>query len=124
MSCDVNKFIISKGSDNTFIFVIKQDDSTLPLTIKAGDTFVGKLINLDTEVEYHLPTNGNDFIIEDSANGKISLTIDADDTHGLVALKGSSVDRYYLRPTYKLVIECDTENNGQFIAKVPEVYVD
>jgi hypothetical protein len=127
MSCDVTKFTISKGSDNTFIFTIKQDNSTLPLTIENGDTFFADLVALEGDA--YAPVTNKALVIEDAANGKISLTITAaetDDNSGtaLVKEKGSKVDRYYLRPTYKLTLRCNTANNGNFIVKVPEVYVD
>jgi len=132
MSCDVTKFTISKGSDNTFIFTIKQDNSTLPLTIENTDTFSAKLILLSDNSVVHTypittPTTGS----SDALNGKITLIIPSADTYGvgsgtdsLVRDVGSKVDRYYARPTYKLIIECSTVNNGDFIAKVDEVYVD
>lgn len=126
MSCDVTKFSISKGSDNTFVFTIKQDNSTLPLTIVTADTFVAKLVSLDPEsVEsytFHITTPLTD--TPDAVNGKISLVILTAATTGLIKEIGSKVDRYYPKPTYKLILECVTANNGEFIAKVGEVYVD
>lgn len=123
MSCDVAKFVISKGSDNTFIFTIKQDNSTLPLTIEVGDTFSASLVTIGDDVAYAAVTD-KALTVDDAANGKVSLSIPAADTLALVTDKGPKVDRYYLRPTYKLTITCSTANNGDFIAKVPEVYVD
>lgn len=133
MSCDVTKFTISKGSDNTFIFTIKQDNSTLPLVIEAGDTFFADLVALNGNVPY-IPVTNKALTVEDAANGKVSLFITAAETNdeigdgigviGVVTDKGAKVDRYYLRPTYKLILTCVTANNGSFIAKVPEVYVD
>jgi len=123
MSCDVTKFTISKGSDNTFTFTIKQDNSTLPLTIEVGDTFFADLVSLDGDVPYAQVTN-QALVVEDAPNGKVNLVIPLADTANLVADKGTKVDRYYLRPVYKLILTCSTVNNGDFIAKVPEVYVD
>jgi hypothetical protein len=129
MSCDVTKFVISKGVNNTFTFTIKQDNSTLPLAIEVSDTFVADLVPLGSDFNYdvEMPAGTFDNIsmsVEDAANGKISLQISEADTQWLVADKGARVDRYYTRPTYKLVLKCNTVNNGNFIAKVPEVYVD
>jgi len=129
MSGNVTKFTISKGSDNTFTFTIKQNNSTLPLTIVPSDTFSAKLILLSdnsTSYTYTITTpiagvgNGT----SDAANGKITLTIPLADANVLVRDIGSKTDRYYLRPTYKLILDCVTQNNGNFIAKVAEVYVD
>jgi hypothetical protein len=52
------------------------------------------------------------------------MVVPADDTEEMASEKGEKADRYYAKPTYKLVIECVTQNNGNFIAKVPLVYVD
>jgi len=124
MSCnDSTKFVISKGSENTFVFTIKQDNSTLPLVIEAGDTFTASLILLGANTPYTQVTDKT-LTVEDSANGKVTLVIPSADTVDLVVEVGAKVDRYYKKPTYKLVITCDTTNNGKFIAKVPEVYVD
>lgn len=132
MSCDVTKFTITKGSENTFVFTIKQDDSTLPLTIVGGDTFFATLTRLGTG-ELYQRIDAKPLVVEDGPNGKVSLSVTDDETLdetgvggiiGLISEVGDKVDRYYLRPTYKLIIECSTANNGDFIAKVPEVYVD
>ena len=124
MSCDVSKFVISKNLDNTFIFTFKQDNSTLPLTIDISDTFNADLIALSDGSVY--PQVDNKALVVEGAltNGQVSLSIPALDTASLVTDRGPAVDRYYLRPTYKLVLKCVTVGNGEFIAKVPEVYVD
>jgi hypothetical protein len=129
MSCDTNKFVISKGVNNNFTFTIKQDNSTLPLSIEAADTFLADLIPLGDAFAFGAGMPANTFndiymVVEDALNGKISLSISESDTQWLTVDKGERVDRYYTRPTYKLVLKCDTVNNGNFIAKVPEVYVD
>jgi hypothetical protein len=120
MSCSVAKFTITKGVDNTFLFTIKADGSTLPMEITGTDTFVADLINL----EDNSTTLTKPLTLADAANGKVTLAFTSEETSALVSDKGAKTDRYYLRPTYKLIIECNTANNGNFIAKVPEVYVD
>lgn len=121
MACDAIKFVISKGVDNTFIFTIKQDNSTLPMVIEAGDTFVADLVSLE---DGSIAIGSRALTVVDAPNGKVQLVLTEAEVDPLVSEKGSKVDRYYLRPTYKLVIDCSTVNNGDFIAKVPEVYVD
>jgi hypothetical protein len=121
MSCDIAKFTITRGLENTFVFTIKADGSTLPMEIISGDTFVATLVNLDTgltDMAKTLTTVG------DGLSGQVSFTITFTETSLLAVDKGSKADRYYLRPVYKLLIDCTTANNGSFIAKVPEVYVD
>ena len=130
MSCDVTKFTISKGVKNTFSFTIKQDNSTLPLVIVDGvDTFLADLIPLHEDFDFGVGMPVGTFTdivmsVEDAANGKVLLVVPEVDTQWLTADKGDRVDRHYLRPTYKMVLKCETTNNGDFIAKVPEVYVD
>lgn len=133
MSCD-SKFSISKGLPNTFVFTIKGEGTTLPMTIQAGDTFTAHLIDPNPN-----PTDPSEPLdplalpsivltkalnVVDATNGKVSLVISAAETNTLKSKRGSEVDRYYTRPTYRLVIEASTQQNGDFIVKVPEVYVE
>lgn len=121
MSCDTSKFTITKGLDNTFVFTIKANGTTLPMEITEGvDTFDATLIKLSDESV----TLVQPLVVTNALSGQVTLTIAAASTTSLVSDKGSKTDRYYLRPTYKLIIECSTVNNGDFIAKVAEVYVD
>lgn len=118
-NCSVNRFSIIKGMDNTFTFRIKQTGTTLPMEIVSSDTFTAKLASLDGEHEQVV-----DLVVADMLNGQLKLTIPADDTLDLIEDKGEKVDLYYSRPTYRLLIDCKTENNGDFIAKIPLVYVE
>ena len=121
MSCDVAKFTITKGVDNTFVFTIKADGSTLPMTMTAGDTFTATLVSLATGSNALVKSLTKDPVL---ASGKVTLDITTAEASALVSEKGSKTDRYYLRPTYKMIIDCNTTNNGDFIARVSEVYVD
>lgn len=122
MSCEVAKFTITKGSDNTFVFTIKANESTLPMEIDdiTPDTFDARLISLADGTE----AISKSLTITDALSGQVSLVITTAEAADLLVSRGSATDRYYLRPTYKLIIDCSTTNNGDFIAKVPEVYVD
>lgn len=114
-------FVITKGSDNNFTFTIKQDGSTLPMELTNSDTFTAKLVTLDgqtTAISKSMTLDTN------LLSGKVHLTITSSEANSLISSRGTEVDRYYLRPTYKLVIEASTANNGDFLAKVNEVYVD
>jgi hypothetical protein len=120
MSCSVDRFVITKGVENTFVFTIKADGSTLPLVIENTDTFNFQLVKLDDEITV---LTGS-LAIEDALSGKTSMTLSQIQVDALETNKGNKTDRYYLRPMYKLVLECNTINNGDFLAKVSEVYVD
>jgi len=126
MGCDVAKFSITNGVVNTFVFTIKADGSTLPIDITNG-TFTATLVNLDTGDKVvgltDVPLNK----LTPYASGKVELVIDATEPDGITTLvseRGSKADRYYVKPTYKLILECVGTENGSFIAKVPEIYVD
>ena len=130
-----DKFIINKSLLNEFTLTIKQQDSTLPMVIDTSDTFTGHLYLLDTNVEvdagivivpapYYGTGTGGVVTGPFYDNGKITLTFDPTKVGTLVSQRGSKADRYYLKPTYRLAIECETVNNGSFVAKVDNVYVD
>ena len=115
-----NKFVITKGMSNEFVITIKQNGTTLPMAIEVGDTFVAKLVKLKDGVEAGTPVT----TVEDAPNGKIKVTFSDVDVSGLVAERGDRCDYYYSKPMYKLMIECNTVNNGNFVAKVNKVYVE
>jgi hypothetical protein len=118
---DTDKFVITKGVDNTFVFTVKADGSTLPMLISNSDTFVAKLLKLSDNTEVLSKSLSK---VAPYTNGKVELVISAAETIPLVGEKGGKADRYYLRPVYKLMLVCNTEANGNFIAKIAEVYVD
>lgn len=68
--------------------------------------------------------NGSKIEIEDAANGKIQVILKKEDVENLEVERGDKVDRYYLRPNYRLLIDCDTVNNGMFSAKLDYIYVE
>lgn len=117
-----DKFVINKGMSNEFILTIKQNDSTLPMLITDTDTFTLKMYKLEDSSE----VAGLDSVISvyDANNGQIKITLDSAIVSGLVGEKGGKEDRYYLRPTYRIAIDCNTTNNGAFVAKIPLVYVE
>lgn len=120
-----DKFVINKSLDNEFILTIKQQNSTLPMVIENSDTFKAKLFKLsDNSIDMSTEDADPSMVISVYSynSGKIKLTIN--NASNLVSDRGSKADRYYLKPTYRLAIECDTVNNGKFVAKVDTVYVD
>ena len=122
MSCNIARFTITKGVENTFVFTIKANGSTLPMVIDAvrPDTFQATIISLEDDTTFL----DKPLVVVSEPNGQVSLTITAIEADLAVVDKGSKTDRYYSRPVYKLIIDCDTAANGKFIAKVAEIYVD
>ena len=116
----MSKFVITKGTSNEFIITIKQNGTTLPMAIEPTDTFDAKLLSMkDGSVVTTLTTS-----IVNAQNGKIKLTLDSNAVNGLSIERGERADYYYSKPLYKLVIDCNTVNNGKFVAKVHKVYVE
>ena len=129
MATSVKNFTINKGLNNEFIITIKQNDSLLPMIITNTDTFKLTMFNRDTEaIETVLDmddTKSDGYItIHNYANGQIKIVMNPTLTSTLEKERGPKEDRYYLRPTYKIAIECDTLNNGNFVAKLENVYID
>lgn len=125
----VSNFTINKGLTNEFILTIKQNDTLLPMIIEYSDTFKLLLINLDTDqVESTIDmdnTKADGFIdVYDYANGQIRVTMNPTLTDRLEKERGPKEDRYYLKPTYRMSIECNTMNNGNFVIKLKNISVD
>ena len=125
----VSNFTINKGLANEFILTIKQNDTLLPMIIEYSDTFKLLLINLDTDqVESTIDmdsTKADGFIdVYDDANGQIRVTMNPTLTDRLEKERGAKADRYYLKPTYRMSIECNTMNNGNFVIKLKNISVD
>ncbi len=112
---------IVQGIDNSFVFIIKENGTTLPLEILPTYTFNFFLRQLSDGTRIPVKNLTNISNIE----GKVELTIPANVTSSLVSERGPKEDRYYLKPTYELIIDCDTGDsaNGKFIVRVPDVRV-
>lgn len=128
MACTNDKFVINKGMGNEFIITIKQDDSTLPMIIDPSDTFSMKMFLLSTDAEVAEVTmtdNASVGVIEvhDAPNGQIKITLYDVLVNGLVSERGDKVDNYYMKPTYRIALDCVTVNNGNFVATISKVYV-
>lgn len=128
MACTTDKFVINKGMNNEFIITIKQNDSTLPMVIEPTDTFTVNFYNLETKelaltVGMTLTADGQ-VTVYDDANGQILVALDEDSVAAMVSERGDKVDKYYLRPTYRMAIDCTTTNNGNFVAKIASVYIE
>lgn len=123
---NANNFTINKDIQNEFIFTIKQNDSLLPMIIDLSDTFSFKIYDLDTDElfkEVNMTSSKDGIItIFDAANGQIKVVLNSDPLFRKE--RGSKEDKYYLKPTYRILIEGTTVNNGLISAKVPFVYVE
>ena len=127
MAIDSNRFVVNKGTSNEFIIKIKQNGSTMPMEISGTDTFFVKFYNLETkELELSIDmTAGSDgqVSVYNAHNGQILIVLNDAAIADMVSERGDKVDKYYLKPTYRMVIDCNTANNGNFTAKINSVYV-
>ena len=129
MATAVKNFTINRGLKNEFILTIKQNDSLLPMVIEYSDTFKLTMFNRDTEVVEAVLDMDNAKVdgyiaIHNDANGQIKIVMNPALTSKLEKERGPKEDRYYIKPTYRIAIECDTLNNGNFVAKLENVYID
>ena len=129
MASYATDFTINKGLKNEFIITIKQNDTLLPMIIEYSDTFRLILVNRDTDIVESTidmdDTKADGYIsVYDDANGQIKIIMNDSMTSTLEKERGPKEDRYYLKPTYKIAIDCDTSNNGHFVARLNNVYVD
>lgn len=96
------------------------------MIIDLSDTFSLKIYDLDTDElfkEVNMTSSQDGIItIFDAANGQIKVVLNSDPLFRKE--RGSKEDKYYLKPTYRILIEGTTVNNGLISAKVPFVYVE
>ena len=123
MSCNGaikdNKFVVTRGVDNTFIFTIKANNSTLPIEIDPSDTFTSILKDRATEAIVLTKP----LMVESALNGQVKLAYTALETQTFISDRGAKEDRFYLRPVYSLLLVCNTVANGNFIARIDSLYV-
>ena len=121
--CEASRFVLNKGMDNEFFVKIKKNKSTMSIVIALSDTFTARLYNRDTNALVDTISLGSGIAVEDAANGVIKLMYPQTLVDTLISDRGPKVDEYYLKPTYRLAIECSTEDNGRFVANLDEVFV-
>lgn len=115
-----NRLVINKGYDNDFIITIKQKGSVLPMIITDSDTFTCTVKDIKTNTIVASPVVTK----YDKPNGKIKISLSASDTNTLVSELSDRADGYYGLVKYKIILDCKTTNNGNFIAKLNKVCVE
>lgn len=124
----IARVTLYNGIDNIFDLVIKKNKIALPLELTATDTFKVHLIDLATKANVttltETDTAEGNVAITDLINGKITILIKPELVATLKSLRGSQADNYYVRPTYKLLVEADTANQGKFITTLDRVGVN
>ena len=121
--CENSKFILNKGMINEFFIKIKKNKSTMSIVIKPSDTFTARLYNRDDNTLASTISLGSGITVHDASNGLLKLVYTQAVVGALISDRGPKVDDYYLKPTYRLAIECNTVDNGKFVANLSEVFV-
>lgn len=129
MSCvEIEDFVINKGFDNEFLITIKQDDNTLAMVIDDTDVFTFYLYDYETKslLKEFTSTDTVDgsIVPTDKPNGQVTITMKKDFVDTLIGKRGSYADRYYLKPIHYGILKATTLSNGNFIAKIDEVFID
>ena len=124
----IARVTLYNGIDNIVDLIIKKNKIALPLELTTTDIFKVHLIDLATKAKVTTLTktdtaDGN-VTITDLINGKITILIKPELVATLKSLRGSQADNYYVRPTYKLLIEANTANQGKFITTLDRVGVN
>lgn len=119
----MSKFVINKGMSNEFIITIKKNDTIMPLVIDPTDTFKLYLYKLKDNSLTTTLELGTGIEVYDDANGQIKIVMNQTLVDSLVIDRGDRADYYYEKPMYRIAIECNTVDNGKFVAKVNKVYV-
>ena len=122
------KFTINKDLANEFIITIKKNDTLLPIEIDPSDTFKLTMFQLDDddivcELNMTATTNGQ-ILVHSALEGQILVIFNKAFVSTLDKETGAKEDRYYVKPLYRIAMECSTVDNGNFIAKIPLVYVE
>lgn len=125
-----DRFTLTSGINNTFAFTIKANGSTLPVNLRDGDSVTaifrsladGTVI-LTKSLDLSLELNPNSGQME-NLNGRATLELSPEDVELFSGERGTKADRYYLKPTCSLILDCNTADNGVFIARIPYVYID
>jgi len=129
MACSVDDFTINRNLKNEFYFTIKKDKELLPIVIDPSDTFRLILYDIHTDnieiiLDSSAPNENGEIIVSDYVNGQIKVTMNETMTSALKKERGSREERYYLKPTYKMIIEANTASNGILNPKIDRVFVD
>jgi hypothetical protein len=119
-----SRFVITRGVENVFVFTIKEEGSTLPKDI-TGWVFTGNLYKLSDSASVPTAVSIGSGVLETpTTSGRVRFTVTSSVANSLEIDKGGKVDRFYVRPTYKLMIIGTKSGQPNIVAKVEEVYVD
>ena len=117
----VPRFILVRGVTNNWTLYIKARGSLDALKLVKGDSFLAHIRERNTgeTVVSSVPLT-----IGDPEKGEVKLTLTPEHLDQLERDVGTKANRSYLKPHYSLLIEATTANQGSFLIRVEDVYID
>jgi len=116
----ITEFTIIKGKALDFQIQVKENGTTLPLTLNTADVFKFTLMDKKTSVKY---ITDKAMTITDALNGVVTGNISAIEATALPTKKSSAEDGYLPRPNLRLVVSGSTVSQGKMTAIIEDVYV-
>lgn len=116
-------FKIVKGREFKCTFVIKEPASTEPVDLVVGDTGTFTLSTYGVDPEVVMTNDMSLGTEEDNLNGKMFLTILAEDTALLNGDVQFGEDGFPIHPTYKGLLDITSAVTGKIYAQVPQIYI-
>lgn len=117
----VPRFILVRGVTNNWTLYIKARGSLDALELKATDTFVAHIREKNTG---ETVVSGIPLTIGNPKEGEVKLSLTPTNIAPLERDVGTKANRSYLKPHYSLLIEANTANQGSFLIRVEDVYID
>jgi len=117
------KFKLVKGREFKCTFIIKEPTSPDPVELIPGDTgyFTLSTYGVDPSILLNVPLELG--TPEDNANGKVFLTLSAEQTADLPSDVAFGEDGFPTHPTCQALLDITSAATGKIYAQVPKIYV-
>lgn len=117
----VPRFTLIRGVTNNWTLYIKARGSLDALVLTSTDTFIAQIREKETG---NTVVAGIPLTVGKAKEGEVKLTLTPGDLAPLERDVGTKANRSYLKPHYSLLIEANTANQGAFLIRVEDVYID
>lgn len=117
----VPRFVLIRGVTNNWTLYIKARGSLDALELDDQDSFIAHIRDKQTGDNVITPIP---LVIGKKEEGEIKLTLTSEQVSTLTRDVGSKANRSYLKTEYSMIIEADTKNQGTFLIRVEDVYID
>jgi len=117
------KFKIVKGREFKCTFIVKEPTSPDPVELVVGDSGTFTLSTYGPGPKVLLNSTLALGTEEDNANGKVFLTLTAEETANLPSDVQFGEDGFPLHPTCQALLDITSAVTGKIYAQVPQIYV-